>query len=185
MRLNRESFIKKYGQAARDATAGTRLFPEVLLAQAIVESSGKVGGVWYPGESQLSRLANNYFGIKADKAWKGKRYLIETREFKNGAWVTEYAAFRQYDSVLDSFRDWVAFLQNNPRYAKAGVFAASTPELQVAALHRAGYATDPNYTSVVSSVIRTVRQFMPAAVVAFSVVTGVLMVAAVIIFSND
>jgi hypothetical protein len=37
------------------------------------------------------------------------------------------------------------FLKRNPRYNKAGYFAAATAEDKAKALQRAGYATDPNY----------------------------------------
>lgn len=168
--LTREQWIKKYASDARKAVAGTGLFPEVLLSQAILESSGKYSGVWYPGLSSLSRNANNYFGIKADASWRGDKVIMETTEYVNGSPVKVPAAFRKYPSVYDSFRDWVTFLHVNPRYAKAGVLSASTAEQQAERLHAAGYATDPSYSNLLKSLIASVRRYMPAATVVFSIV---------------
>ena len=39
--LNREEFIKANYQAALNATKGTGIYPETLLAMAVVESQGK------------------------------------------------------------------------------------------------------------------------------------------------
>jgi len=78
---------------------------------------------------------------------------LPTEEVRNGKRVVENEPFRVYSSVRDSFRDYAKFLQENPRYTKAGVFSAKTPQAQAEALQRAGYATDPNYASALKSMI--------------------------------
>lgn len=182
--LTREQFIKAYGQAAHVAAGDSGLFAETILAAAIVESAGKVGGVYYPGESALAKSANNFFGIKANSSWKGDYVTMPTREYQGGVWVTVPAKFRKYGSPGESFKDYVNFLKVNPRYTTAGVFTAETPEIQAQRLQAAGYATDPGYASMLSSVIATVRRYLPPASVALTVTPLLLLVAGYYIFNK-
>lgn len=146
MTLTRQQYIDKYKDSAIKAVKGTTLFPSVLMVQGIVESNN--------GNSTLSSKYKNHFGIKADSSWKGKTVTLPTKEFLNGQWVTINDKFRVYDNDWEGFRDRVKFLQDNPRYTKAGVFSAKTPEEQIEALKRAGYATDPNYVQILKDVIK-------------------------------
>jgi len=152
----REDFVKKYGPLAVKVTAGTGIFPEVLLSQAIVESSRN--GI--PGASQLSKKYNNFFGIKDYPAWKGKTVNFKTGEVFSGNRVTVSANFCAYDSVEDGFKGYVDFLQKNPRYTKAGVYTAKTIAQQIQALKAAGYATDPQYITVVNSIANQIKTWL-------------------------
>lgn len=147
--MNAKDFIKKYGPTIVIATEGSNIFPSVAIAQAALESG------W--GESGLTKTGKALFGIKANDAkspyWHGKVYTSGTVEYVNGERVNITSGFRSYDSVGDSVRDYVHFLQSNKRYENNGVFTATTPEDQAAALKRAGYATDPNYTQKIISII--------------------------------
>jgi len=147
---SRSQFINEYGPYIHKVTKGTGILPGTLIAQAFLESSarGIVGG------STLSREANNFFGIKCGPYWNGESYSINTREVINGKNISVNACFRKYVNVKDSIIDYVNFLQNNPRYAAAGVFEAATVKDQAEALKRAGYATAPNYAKLVNDVYR-------------------------------
>lgn len=149
--MTRQEYIQKFRNVVMDAVKGTGLFPSVMMAQAILESSDKHG---VPGNSTLARIHNNHFGIKADKAWLGPKVNLKTREVFDGKEVVIGDYFRVYEDVTQSFRDRVTFLQRNKRYEKAGVFSAKTPGEQAEALLRAGYATDPNYAIILKSLIR-------------------------------
>lgn len=161
--MTRKQFIEKYTPAAVEITRGTGIFPLTLLSAAVVESQGKgKDGNWYVGNSQLAKEANNYFGIKAHKSWSGPIYNIRTREVsKGGKEYHENADFRKYGSFQESARDYVNFLRNNPRYTKHGVFTADTVQLQFQALKDAGYATDPNYVGLLSSVANGLKRYIP------------------------
>lgn len=146
----RKEFINKYGAFIHKVTAGTGILPGTLIAQAFLESSanGKVGG------SQLSREANNFFGIKCGPNWSGGKYYINTKEYgQNGPYYVK-ACFRKYKSVEDSIKDYVNFLKVNNRYSEAGVFKAKTVKEQAEALKRAGYATAPSYAQLVYDVYK-------------------------------
>lgn len=148
--VTRSVFINHYKDAVKQVTRGTGLFPSLMMAQFIIESSDKQGN---PGNSSLFREYNNGFGIKADKSWKGKKVNLQTREVFDGKDVTIGDNFRVYPTVLEGFKDRISFLQQNARYKNAGVFSAATPERQAQALKDAGYATDPNYANTLISII--------------------------------
>lgn len=152
--MTRKEYIAKYGKYAIESTKGKGLFPSVLMAQAILESSDSNG---IPGGSVLAKDYNNHFGVKADKAWKGKSINLKTREVFNNQSVMIKDGFRVYENPLQSFIDRNEFLARNSRYKTAGVFSATTPEAQAEALQRAGYATDPNYASTLKALIWTLK----------------------------
>lgn len=159
----RRKFVENYASVARSVTTGTGIFPETLLAMAIIESSGRVGGIYVPGASVLSQRANNFFGIKAGGNWRGDVLEIKTKEFdKERGYYYESAKFRKYPSAQDGFKDYVSFLQKNQRYAKAGVFTAPDYVTQITRIAKAGYATAPNYADVVSAVANQVKTYLPA-----------------------
>lgn len=158
---SREDFVKKYASYVNEITKGTGIFSGTLFAQAILESSGKykTNNNWLVGGSKLSQEANNFFGIKADKSWKGKRYNIATGENKpTGEYYIVKDDFRSYNNVEDSLKDYINFLKTNPRYEKNGVFKAKNVKEQADALKRAGYATAPNYATMVESVYNSIKK---------------------------
>lgn len=164
--FTRDEFVKKYTPFVTQITKGTGLLPGTVLAQGILESSGNwnTGGQWLVGGSQLSQEANNFFGIKADPSWKGRVYNINTGEYTpSGQAYTVNAGFRAYDSVEDSIRDHANFLMTNSRYKTAGVFDAKTVADQAAAIKKAGYATAPDYASVVTGVFNQIQGLMSTA----------------------
>lgn len=131
-------FINKHACEALSATRGSKIFPETLLAQAILESSS--------GNSQLTRQANNFFGIKASTAWEGPKILKDTTEFIN---TKTKAYFRVYSGFEASARDYIKFF-NSSRYAN--VRSANNYSDQIKAIKAAGYATDPDYVAKVTAI---------------------------------
>ena len=164
--MTREEFVKKYWPVMVSITAGTGIFPEVMMAQSIIESQGNVNGVYMPGQSTLSKLANNYFGIKSSSQWGGQTVTLKTGEVYNGHPVIVSGIFRKYISPEDSFIDYVHFLKSNPRYTAAGVFTAKTPQEQSKALLNAGYATNPSYANMIDAVAAGIKKYIPAAAAA-------------------
>lgn len=152
--MTRSEYIEKFKNVVIEVVKGTGLFPSLMMAQAILESSDKHG---VPGNSSLARLYNNHFGIKANKAWIGPKVNLKTREVIDGSDVVIGDYFRVYEDASQSFRDRVTFLQQNARYSKAGVFIAKTPGEQAEALQKAGYATDPNYAAILKRLIASLE----------------------------
>ncbi len=124
--------------------------PRVLLAQSALETG------W--GRQLASRAdgrsTHNLFGIKADARWDGERATVSTLEYRDGVARLEKASFRAYGSYEESFRDYVKFLQENPRYS-AALDVAHSPEAFARRLQEAGYATDPVYASKITGVMNS------------------------------
>jgi flagellar protein FlgJ len=155
----RAEFVKKYGSFIHKAVKGSGILAGTLVAQAVLESSGKdLQGNFKVAGSKLSREANNLFGIKKSKSWKGKTYNINTGEVLNGKNVVVNADFRAYDSYEDSIKDYVKFLSENPRYAK--VLKANTVKDQAIELKKAGYATSTSYADTVNQVYNSVKDLV-------------------------
>lgn len=153
--LSRKDWIRKYYPIAAKVTAGTGIFPETMLAMAVVESQGKGSdGNFYPGLGLVARTANNYFGIKASSGWKGA-----TIDLPTPGDADKISTFRKYSSVAESIADFINFLKVNPRYSRAGVFSAPSYPEQIVAIARAGYAENPNYSSLITSVANKVKEY--------------------------
>lgn len=135
-------FISKHKNDVIQATKGTGIFPSVKMAQMIIESG------W--GQDAPVKLANNYFGIKKGTNWNGP-----TIELKTSKDAKKVNVFRKYATPIDSIKDHSSFLINNPRYAANGVFNAKTPEEQIQAIAKAGYAESKNYAPTIISVIKS------------------------------
>jgi len=160
MSYTREEFTKIYSPIIAKAVKGTGILVGTVIAQAVLESQGKVSsGAYRVGASKLAREANNYFGIKCH-GWKGKTYNIDTGEYTPSGeyYVEKSSCFRAYPNVEASIKDYVKFLQDNPRYTKAGVFQAKTVRQQAEALKKAGYATALNYPSTVESIYKGIKE---------------------------
>ena len=102
------------------------------------------------GTSALMTKANAFFGIKASTGWKGKVFSSATKECYDGKTYTNItAAFRAYDNVKDSVRDYFDFIEGN-RYKSS--LKATTVKDCVAAIKNGGYATDPSYIGKIVSI---------------------------------
>lgn len=155
----RDEFVKKYGSFIHKSVKGTGILAGTLIAQAILESSGKdANGDWKVGGSKLSREANNFFGIKSSKKWGGKTYNIDTGEVIKGKKVIVNADFRAYNSVKDSIEDYIKLLKENPRFSN--VLKAKTVKDQAVELKKAGYATATGYADTVTQVYNSVKDLV-------------------------
>lgn len=143
-----EHFVRVLYPAAKEAAQSLRVKPEVMLAQAALET----GWGRYMIRDESGKNSFNLFGIKADRRWSGDRAVVTTLEYRGGVAGKEKAAFRAYDSYQHSLNDYAQFLQSNPRYAHALSQAHDavgfTRELQ-----KAGYATDPAYANKIQRIL--------------------------------
>jgi flagellum-specific peptidoglycan hydrolase FlgJ len=153
MLLNRKNWTQKNAPFAIQAAKGSGIYPETLLAMAIVESQGKVNGVYYPGAGLLATKANNFFGIKKGVNWKGP-----TIDLPTPGDAQKVSTFRVYNNFQESAKDYIKFLKVNTRYTNAGVFTAPNYQEQIIAIARAGYAEAPNYAEIITKVANTVKK---------------------------
>ena len=119
------------------------ILPSVTIAQGALETGY--------GKSALMTKANAFFGIKANKTWKGKVYNASTKEVIESKEVKTTAVFRAYDTVADSVTDYMNLLCNNKRYKKA---VCNTDYVSTATnIAKSGYATDTKYPDKIISII--------------------------------
>jgi peptidoglycan hydrolase-like protein with peptidoglycan-binding domain len=127
---DKEQFIADLYPAASKVSQQTGMSMELILAQAALETG------W--GEKVLPGT-HNIFNIKASPDWHGPTKTFIVPEFEHGT-------------------DRVKFLQENSRYAKAGLFDEGTRgnlEKEANALQKAGYATDPKYAEQLAVVYKS------------------------------
>ncbi len=138
-----KSFVSSLKPFADKAAKALGVDSSLLIAQAALETGwGKKVVANARGSS------NNLFNIKADRSWQGGKVATQTLEYHKNTPVMEKAAFRSYDSFQDSFNDYVRFLEKNPRYTTALRHQGSNEEF-IRGIHKAGYATDPQYADKV------------------------------------
>jgi flagellum-specific peptidoglycan hydrolase FlgJ len=140
-----QDFIAAIAPAAQTSAATTKIPASFVIAEGALESG------W--GASQLAQQGMNLFGVKADASWHGDILTMNTREFLNGAWVMVPAKWRKYPDWLSCIQDHAAFLLDNARYKPC--FACTDVPDFVAALAKAGYATDPDYAAKIMAVIHS------------------------------
>lgn len=143
-----QEFVSGIWDMAKQAASKIGLNPAVMVAQAALETGwGKHIIKTAQGES-----SNNLFNIKSHRDWQGDSASKVTLEYSQGVAVKKRDQFRVYDSLAESFNDFVNFLHSNPRYQQA-LEHASKPERFIDELQRAGYATDPNYAKKIKQLL--------------------------------
>ena len=114
----------------------------ITLAQGVLESGA--------GEGELTRKANNHFGIKCHD-WKGAKVYHDDD--------TAGECFRKYSTPKFSFQDHSLFLTGRKRYT--GLFKLPKDDYKgwAKGLRAAGYATDKKYPSKLISIIERYKLY--------------------------
>jgi flagellar protein FlgJ len=157
------NFVIKYWGDAKACEAQSGINPIAILAQAAVESGW---GNSAPG--------NMFFGIKDTDGLNGNEQLLITTEYlarpdakfpavlsvtKTAGKLWKYVVkdyFRKYATPADSFIDHCKFFFKNSRYAGA-LKVKGNAYLFIDAIAAAGYATAPNYASLLKQVARSIE----------------------------
>jgi LysM repeat protein len=125
-------YLNRYSTLAVREMRRTGIPASITLAQGMLESDY--------GRSSLARKGNNHFGIKCHNDWSGDRmYHDDNRRGE---------CFRVYASVEDSYRDHSDFLVTGSRYRDLFRLGSTDYRAWAHGLKKAGYATDPNYPSL-------------------------------------
>jgi flagellum-specific peptidoglycan hydrolase FlgJ len=147
-------FLRIVTPPALDAEREFGIPSAVTIAQAILESAGRVRGHWEWGASPLFRLANNPFGIKYSDGSPDARYgahEIATHEFIENHEQVVVAGFQHFPTLQEAFRQHALLLRSS-RYAPAWrhrgdprAYAMCLGPRTPANPEGCGYATDPEY----------------------------------------
>tara|TARA_Y200000002_G_scaffold305498_1_gene261251 strand:- start:789 stop:1262 length:474 start_codon:yes stop_codon:yes gene_type:complete len=132
-----KAYIKKFAPAAIKNMRFYKIPASITLAQGVLESGY--------GEGTLAKKANNHFGIKCHKGWKGKSIRHDDDK--------EDECFRSYKNPLKSYRDHSLFLVDRDRYNDLFELKRKDYKGWAAGLKDAGYATDPKYADKLISLI--------------------------------
>lgn len=143
-----DQFIRAVWPQAEAAAKALGLPTEAVVGHAALETG------W--GRHRPAGDSHNYFGIKADRGWRGARAASETTEVHEGVAGRERAEFRRYGSAAEGFADYVQFLRGNPRYGDALAHGGDAARF-AQGLQKAGYATDPQYAQKLLGAIERVR----------------------------
>ena len=130
-------YIKKFAPAAVKNMRFYKIPASITLAQGVLESGH--------GESTLAKKANNHFGIKCHKGWKGRSIRLDDDE--------EDECIRSYKNPLKSYRDHSLFLVDRDRYNALFELKRKDYKGWAKGLKAAGYATDPKYAEKLISLI--------------------------------
>jgi len=174
-----KDFVAAYAGYARETYEKTGILPEIILAQAALESGY---GKHAPG--------NMFFGVKDFDGVNGNEQLITTFEYNkrndlspgqiglvsiskiepvtlSGQKYFKYtgkAYFRKYDTPEQSFTDHArVFLTTRHngalRYEKA-LAVKDSPDRFFEEIQKAGYAQSPIYAKTLSSICKTIKSFL-------------------------
>lgn len=128
-RLTAYDYIQLYKDAAIADMKQSGVPASITLAQGLFESDF--------GNSILAKQANNHFGIKCHKEWKGETFHQDDD--------IENECFRKYKSVQDSYDDHSQFLRTRDRYKFLFELEITDYKAWAQGLKKAGYATNPVY----------------------------------------
>ncbi len=146
-----EQFVKNYGKGVALAIKGTGLFFPTVIAQKALESG------W--GESQLTKEANNFGGIKYNPSLSGVTGFVlrDTTEYIRGKKVKMKQKFSTFKDVESGVRATIVVLMAD-RYKNARM-NAKTPEEQVLMIAKAGYTTTPpqKYLAALQGIIEATQ----------------------------
>lgn len=138
---NEAEFLALIAPLCQADYAKHKILPSLSIAQACLESGY--------GTSDLYMYGGAAFGIKASSGWTGKVYRKSSKEVINGTTVFQDSDFRAYTSLANSVSDHGEFLQKD-RYK--AVVGETNFQKAAAAIKAAGYATDPEYVSKLTSI---------------------------------
>jgi len=148
-----KKFVDTYGRGVALAIRGTGLFFPTVIAQKALESG------W--GESELTREANNFGGIKYNPNLSGVIGSVtrDTVEYVKGKKVFIKQKFSRFKDVESGIRATITVLLLD-RYKNARL-QAKTPEEQVLMIAKAGYTTAPpqKYLGALQGIIEATQDY--------------------------
>ncbi len=141
--IKTKGYITSFAEIAMNKMKEHNIPASITLAQGILES--------HSGNSKLTLMSNNHFGIKCHKGWEGEKVFWDDD--------AKGECFRKYDIAEKSFEDHSQFLKTRGRYAflfklQPGDYVGWAYGLKVA-----GYATDKKYPQKLIGLIETYKLY--------------------------
>jgi len=133
-----DNYVNTYSEIAMEQMRQYKIPASITLAQGILESGA--------GTGDLTRRANNHFGIKCHN-WKGAVVYHDDD--------TAQECFRKYSNAEFSFQDHSLFLSGRKRYLSLFKLANDDYKGWAKGLQKAGYATDKKYPAKLIRIIES------------------------------
>ncbi|MFJ1267946.1 flagellar assembly peptidoglycan hydrolase FlgJ [Legionella lytica] len=144
-----DDFVQSIWPKAKEAASLIGLDPKILMAQAALETGwGK-----FITKDAEGNSSNNLFNIKSGAHSEFDSVNVKTTEYIADTPIKMNASFRKYSSIEQGFEDYISLIKRDGRYQDA-LASAANPESYVRELHKAGYATDPEYSTKILSIYR-------------------------------
>lgn len=144
-----DDFVQSIWPKAKEAASLIGLDPKILMAQAALETGW---GKFITKDSE-GNSSNNLFNIKSGANSDYDSVNVKTTEYIADTPIKVNASFRKYSSIEQGFEDYISLIKRDGRYQDA-LASAANPESYVRELHKAGYATDPEYSTKILSIYR-------------------------------
>jgi LysM repeat protein len=147
------AYIEKYKSAVVAEMQRTQIPASIKMAQAILESNA--------GRSTLATNANNHFGIKCGNQWTGGTFYLQDDD-KDSEGKPIPSCFRKYSKPVESFVDHSEFIRDPKKVQRYGpLFDLPITDYKGWAngLQKGGYATNPQYASILIRLIETYELF--------------------------
>lgn len=166
-KLSPKDFVTAFMPYAKETEAKSGISAIAILAQAALESGwNKASSGWM------------FFGVKDTDGINGNEQLLTTTEYsrrndlkfpviisvtpvlRNGEKYYKYIVkdyFRKYNTPEQCFTYHTNFFFKNPRY-KTALAVKSDPYKFIDEIAKAGYATAPDYATLLKSVARSVEK---------------------------
>lgn len=132
-----EAYIDTYAPTAVDEMYRSGIPASITLAQGLLESRA--------GQSELAMYANNHFGIKCHRDWKGEKTHRDDDK--------KHECFRKYRKAAESYRDHSDFIRYRDRYKFLFDYELTDYKSWAYGLKKAGYATDNAYADKLIALI--------------------------------
>lgn len=162
-------YINEVSLPAQKACKRYGYLPSVLIAQSCLENGFGIRDYWDNPEIEKLMEVNNVVGIKSQllndswseyTVWNHKSITKNTPEEYSGKMVTIKDDFRMYDSIEQSFCDFLLFLTYASNYGKGGkpkygeeVLSIKDPETLIKRVSSLGYATGSTYPTSVMRIV--------------------------------
>ena len=144
VRQTREEYIDRYKSIAVAHMERYGIPASITMAQGILESDC--------GNSRLSIMSNNHFGIKCKRNWTGEKVYHDDD--------AKGECFRSYPTVEASYQDHAEFLDTQPRYDSLFAYSPTDYKSWARGLKAAGYATAPDYAQRLCRIIEEAQLYL-------------------------
>lgn len=137
-----QDYFDTYKDVAIEQMLKYHIPASITLAQGVLESGA--------GRSELTRKANNHFGIKCH-GWTGRKSYHDDDELGE--------CFRAYNSAYESYQDHSVFLTNSKRYSSLFRLKQTDYKGWAKGLKACGYATSPTYATRLIEIIELYKLY--------------------------